>query len=146
MYARKSSSPVPLKDLRVMEISISFGGVEALRKVNVDITERMILGIIGPNGAGKTCILNCISGFYRPQKGRILFGGEEITHLPSHQIARLGIARTFQNIALYTGMSVQDNIMAGRHVLMKRGFLSGGIYFGRAREEEIVHRRAVEGP
>lgn len=144
MFARKSSSPVPLKDLRIMDIYLNFGGVEALKGINLEISRRMILGIIGPNGAGKTCILNCISGFYRPQKGRILFGGEDITYLPSHQIARLGIARTFQNIALYTGMSVQDNILAGRHILMKRGFLSGGIYFGRAREEEIQHRRVAE--
>lgn len=123
---------------------MNFGGVQALNNISFDLSERIILGIIGPNGAGKTCIFNCISGFYRPQKGRITFGGEDITDLPSHKIAQMGIARTFQNIALYTGMSVQDNIMAGRHVLMKHGLFSGGFYFGRARQEEIEHRRAVE--
>ena len=144
MYYRKAGQPGETKSLRVEGLYLNFGGVQALNNINFDLSERIILGIIGPNGAGKTCIFNCISGFYRPQKGRITFGGEDITDLPSHKIAQMGIARTFQNIALYTGMSVQDNIMAGRHVLMKHGLFSGGFYFGRARQEEIEHRRAVE--
>lgn len=143
MYYRKSE-PVELLDLQIDDMSLSFGGVQALSNINLDLSERSILGIIGPNGAGKTSIMNCISGFYRPQKGRITFAGKDITRYPSHKIAQLGIARTFQNIALYTGISVQDNIMAGRHVLMKRGFFAGGLYFGPARREEIEHRRAVE--
>jgi len=147
LYYGKATKPIEIieiKELRIEDIHLRFGGVHALRNVTINLSKRAILGIIGPNGAGKTCIMNCISGFYRPQTGRITFGGMDITRFPSHKIAQLGIARTFQNIALYTGMSVQDNIMAGRHVLMKRGFLSGGIYFGRARREEIEHRRAVE--
>ena len=144
MYYAKSTEPIEMMELKAENISLRFGGVQALKNVTIDLSERVILGIIGPNGAGKTSIMNCISGFYRPQAGHITFGGMDITRFPSHKIAQLGIARTFQNIALYTGMSVQDNIMAGRHVLMKRGFLSGGIYFGRARREEIEHRRAVE--
>jgi branched-chain amino acid transport system ATP-binding protein len=130
--------------LTVQDVHLSFGGVQALSDIALEVSKPIILGIIGPNGAGKTCIMNCISGFYRPQRGRITFGETDITDYPSHRIARLGIARTFQNIALYTGMSVQDNIMAGRHVLMKQGFFAGGLYFGRALREEIEHRRAVE--
>ena len=134
-----------MKDkLSVQGVNLSFGGVKALSDINLEVSEPVILGIIGPNGAGKTSIMNCVSGFYRPQQGRIVFGDTDITNYPSHRIASLGISRTFQNIALYTGMSVQDNIMAGRHVLMKHGFFSGGCYFGRARNEEIFHRRAVE--
>ena len=144
MYYAKSTEPIEMKELRAENINLRFGGVQALKDITIDLSERVILGIIGPNGAGKTSIMNCISGFYRPQSGQITFGGRDITRFPSHKIAQLGIARTFQNIALYTGMSVQDNIMAGRHVLMKRGFFSGGIYFGRARREEMQHRRAVE--
>ncbi|MBU2550657.1 MAG: ABC transporter ATP-binding protein [Proteobacteria bacterium] len=144
MYYRKSAKPVELTQLKLEDVSLSFGGVQALSNISIDLSERMVMGIIGPNGAGKTSIMNCISGFYRPQKGRIVFGGHDLIRTPSHKIAQYGIARTFQNIALYTGMSVQDNIMAGRHVLMKRNFLSGGLYFGRARTEEIEHRLAVE--
>jgi len=144
MYYGKERKPSKLKSLMIEDLHLSFGGVLALRSLSLEVSDRVILGIIGPNGAGKTSVLNCISGFYRPQRGRILFDGKNITSLPSHKIAQMGIARTFQNIGLYTGMSVQDNIMAGRHILMKMGILSGGIYFGRARTEEIKHRRTVE--
>lgn len=130
--------------IRVDNLSLSFGGVKALSEISVDVRENEILAIIGPNGAGKTCLLNCISGFYRPQKGDILFRGERITRKRPDTIARLGLARTFQNIELYTGLSTLDNLMAARHVLMKQNFLAGALYFGPAHLEEIRHRRTVE--
>jgi len=133
--------------LTLQQLSLSFGGVRALTDVSLDIKEGEILSIIGPNGAGKTCILNCINGFYRPQKGNIHFDGQNITRMPSHKIAKLGIARTFQNIELFTGLSVQDNLLAGRHFYMTGGFsgsVLGGIYFGKAHREEVEQRRAIE--
>jgi len=102
-----------------------------------------LLALIGPNGAGKTCLLNCISGFYRPQTGNIFLNGQSITSLPAHQIAQLGIARTFQNIALYTALSSVDNLMAARHMHFRHK-IGGLIYFGPARREEIRHRKVVE--
>jgi len=130
--------------LRIETISLSFGGVLALHDVSVDIRDNEILAIIGPNGAGKTALLNCINGFYKPQKGEILYGGNAITRMRPDKLARLGIARTFQNIELYTGLSTLDNVMAARHVLMKRSFVSGALFFGPAQKEEIEHRRVVE--
>lgn len=105
--------------LNINDLTLRFGGVYALKGVNIHIGEREILAIIGPNGAGKTCILNCINGFYRPQSGSINFQGQNITRLPAHLIAKLGIARTFQNIELYSGMSVVDNLLAARHIHYK---------------------------
>jgi branched-chain amino acid transport system ATP-binding protein len=130
--------------MRVDGVSLAFGGVNALSNVSLDVKNNEILAIIGPNGAGKTALLNCISGFYKPQKGEIYFHENKITRQRPDKLARLGIARTFQNIELYTGLSTQDNIMAARHVFMKQTFLDGAIYFGRARREEIKHRRTVE--
>lgn len=130
--------------LKVEEIDLSFGGVRALSSVSVEVKELEILAIIGPNGAGKTCLLNCINGFYRPQKGRIFFEGREITKLPCHRIAQLGISRTFQNIQLYTGMTTLDNLMAARHIHFKENLFAGAIYFGWARREEVEHRKEVE--
>ena len=130
--------------LRIDNLSLSFGGVSALVEVNLDIRDREILAIIGPNGAGKTALLNCINGFYKPQKGEITYEGRRITRLRPDKLAKLGIARTFQNIELYTGLNTQDNIMAARHVLMKQTFVTGGIYLGWALKEEIAHRRVVE--
>jgi branched-chain amino acid transport system ATP-binding protein len=130
--------------LRIEGLSLNFGGVMALMDVNLEIRHGEILAIIGPNGAGKTCILNCITGFYRPAKGDIFFEGKRITGLPTHKIAALGITRTFQNIELFTGLSVLDNLMAGRHLLMKRGALSASLFFGGTRKEEVRHRVVVE--
>ena len=124
--------------------SLSFGGVQALSEVSVDIKDNEILAIIGPNGAGKTALLNCINGFYKPQKGEIYFEGRKITRPRPDKLAKLGIARTFQNIELYTGLSTQDNIMAARHVLMKQNFVTGALYFGWSHREEIKHRQMVE--
>ena len=131
-------------ELKVEGVYLAFGGVETLTNITMEVKEREILAIIGPNGAGKTCLINCISGFYRPQRGRIYFEGQDITHLPSHKIAELGISRTFQNIQLYTGMNTLDNLMAARHILLKQTPLEGAIYFGKALREEIEHRRIVE--
>jgi branched-chain amino acid transport system ATP-binding protein len=130
--------------LRIDNLSLSFGGVRALADVSLDIRDGEILAIIGPNGAGKTCILNCINGFYKPQQGDITYDGQKITRMRPDKVAKLGIARTFQNIELYTGLSTQDNIMAARHVLMKQNFIASAIYFGWAHKEEIEHRRTVE--
>jgi branched-chain amino acid transport system ATP-binding protein len=130
--------------LTVDNIELYFGRVGALCRVSLELEEPQILGVIGPNGAGKTCLINCISGFYRPQKGHISWQGQEITKMPPHKIAQIGIARTFQNIALYNGLSVLDNLMAARHVLMKQNMFTDAIFFGWARREEIQHRRRVE--
>jgi branched-chain amino acid transport system ATP-binding protein len=130
--------------LRIEDLSLSFGGVKALDHVNMEIRDHEILAIIGPNGAGKTALLNCINGFYKPQEGSIWFDGQRITRQRPDKLAKLGIARTFQNIELYTGLSTQDNIMAARHVLMKQNFVAGALYFGWAQREEIEHRRTVE--
>jgi len=130
--------------IQIENLSLSFGGVRALIDVSVDIRDKEILAIIGPNGAGKTCLLNCINGFYKPQKGEIYYGGQRITRIRPDKAARLGLARTFQNIELYTGLSTLDNIMAARHVLMKQNVLSSALYFGWAHREEIEHRKTVE--
>jgi len=130
--------------LSVQNISLSFGGNLALNDVSFDVYAGEILAIIGPNGAGKTSLLNCINGFYRPDAGRIIFEGLDITRRPAHHIARLGIARTFQNIALYTGLSTLDNLMAARHIHMRAGMLQCLLYWGAAHREDIAHRRVVE--
>lgn len=130
--------------IQIENLSLSFGGVEALSDVSVDVKDHEVLAIIGPNGAGKTCLLNCISGFYKPQHGEIRFDGRRITRFRPDRVAKMGLARSFQNIELYTGLSTQDNIMAARHVLMKQNFLSGALYFGWAHREEIKHRKTVE--
>lgn len=130
--------------IRIDSVSLSFGGVKALIDVSLDIRENEILAIIGPNGAGKTCLLNCINGFYKPQQGEIYFGERRITRIRPDRAAKLGLARTFQNIELYTGLSTLDNIMAARHVLMKQNFLSSALYFGPAHGEEVKHRQTVE--
>ena len=130
--------------IRIENLSLSFGGVKSLVDVSFDIKDKEILAIIGPNGAGKTCLLNCINGFYKPQKGGVYYQGRKITRIRPDKAARLGLARTFQNIELYTGLSTLDNIMAARHVLMKQNVLSGALYFGWAHNEEIKHRQTVE--
>jgi len=130
--------------LQIEGLSLSFGGVSALMEVGMEVRENEILAIIGPNGAGKTALLNCINGFYKPQKGEIHFQGKRITRMRPDKLAKLGIARTFQNIELYAGLSTQDNIMAARHALMRQSFLTGALYFGWALREEIDHRRTAE--
>jgi len=139
----ETGSPI----LKLSGISLHFGGVKALTDVSFDVRKGEILSIIGPNGAGKTCILNCINQFYQPQKGEVSFMGQKITGMASHKIARMGISRTFQNIELFNGLTVQDNLMSGRHFFMTGGFWGaflGGIYYGPAHREEIKQRRIVE--
>jgi branched-chain amino acid transport system ATP-binding protein len=133
-----------INKIRVENLSLFFGGVKALADINVEVRDKEILAIIGPNGAGKTCLLNCISGFYKPQQGEIYFEGQRITRIRPDKAARLGLARTFQNIELYTGLSTLDNIMAARHVLMKQNVLASALYFGWAHGEEVAHRRIAE--
>jgi branched-chain amino acid transport system ATP-binding protein len=116
----------------------------ALAGVSFDIYPGEILALIGPNGAGKTSALNCLNGFYRPQRGQILFDGHDLTRTATHQISHLGIARTFQNIALYTGMTALDNLMAARHIHMRQNMLASALYFGPAHREEVAHRRVIE--
>jgi len=130
--------------IQIKNLSLSFGGVSALSNVSLDVNDGEILAIIGPNGAGKTCLLNCINGFYKPQSGEIRYEGRDITRIRPDKAAQLGLARTFQNIELYAGMSTLDNLMAARHILMSQNFISGSLYFGPARKEEIEHRKTVE--
>ena len=130
--------------LEIREVSKSFGGVQAVGRVSLDVRPGEILSVIGPNGAGKTTLLNMISGFYHPDTGRIALEGRDITHLAPSRVAALGIARTFQNIALFRGMTVLDNLMLGRHVHMRTGVLGAFAYWGFAQREEVAHRRRVE--
>jgi branched-chain amino acid transport system ATP-binding protein len=131
--------------LQAEGVSLRFGGVRALTDVSFRLEQGRIFSIIGPNGAGKTSMVNCVSGRYRPTEGRILFEGRDITRERASRRAALGIGRTFQNLALFGHMTVLDNIMVGRHHLLRHGFLSGMAYWlGGAQREEIVHRRAVE--
>src|ERR1700694_4712560 len=130
--------------LRVDDITVRFGAVQALSDVSVDVYPGEIVAIIGPNGAGKTTLINVISGFYHPQKGRILFEGKDRTQLKPYDVAALGVARTFQNVALFKGMTVLDNIMTGRLLKMRGHFLLDAIYWGPARRQELEHRAAVE--
>jgi branched-chain amino acid transport system ATP-binding protein len=126
------------------DVFLSFGGVAALAGVSFDVRCGEIFAIIGPNGAGKSSMLNCISGLYRPQKGSIRFADTTLNDLPSHCRARLGIARSFQNIALFREMTVVDNILVGRHLHLDTGLLGNGIFYGRTRREELRHREKVE--
>ncbi len=153
--------------IRIESLSLSFGGANALTDVNLDIKDKEILAVIGPNGAGKTCILNCINGFYKPQKGQIYFEDKRITRIRPDRAARLGIARTFQNIELFSGLTTLENIMAARHVHMKQSALGSALNMslslaGKSRSsregshdprapvfssphwEEIKHRHVVE--
>ena len=131
--------------LSIENISLRFGGLKALSDVSFHVRPGELFSIIGPNGAGKTSMLNCISGRYSPTEGRVRFDGQDVTRLKPNRRAAIGIGRTFQNLALFSHMSVLDNIMVGRHHLMKNNFLTGALYwFGGAQKEELEHRRKVE--
>jgi branched-chain amino acid transport system ATP-binding protein len=137
----KAEAPI----LAAESVSLRFGGVRALTDVTFDVRRGEIFSIIGPNGAGKTSMVNCVSGRYRPTDGRILFEGRDITRVSTSRRAALGIGRTFQNLALFGHMTVLDNIMVGRHHLMRTGFVRGMAYWlGGAQREELTHRRDVE--
>ncbi|MBC8171503.1 MAG: ABC transporter ATP-binding protein [Anaerolineae bacterium] len=133
----------PVK-LHVQNISLNFGGIRALQDIDFQVQQGEILAVIGPNGAGKTSLINSINGFYRPQFGSIILGGQDISQQPPYQRAKLGISRTFQNIALYTNMTTLDNLMAARHLHMKANMLTGALFWGFAQREEIEHRRKAE--
>src|SRR6201984_1441843 len=130
--------------LVISSVSKHFGGVRAVEAVTLSVRAGELISVIGANAAGKTSRLNMISGFYRPDTGNIVFAGRDITGARPSHVAALGIARTFQNIALFAGMTVLDNIMLGRHVHMKAGVLSSFIYWGLAKKEEIAHRARAE--
>tara|TARA_B100001245_G_scaffold90195_1_gene65172 strand:- start:436 stop:1239 length:804 start_codon:yes stop_codon:yes gene_type:complete len=130
--------------MSIQNVNLSFGGLDALIDVNLEIYQNEILAIIGPNGAGKSCMLNIISGIYTPQGGEVIWKGKKREKIAPHNIARMGIARTFQNIALFRGMTALDNILTGRNLLMKRGLFSEAMYLGWAKNQEINHRRKVE--
>jgi branched-chain amino acid transport system ATP-binding protein len=134
--------------LAVEGVSLAFGGVQALREVSFDVREHEVRAIIGPNGAGKSSMLNVLNGVYHPQQGTIKLGkggaAREFHDMDPHEAAAMGIARTFQNIALFKGMTVLDNIMTGRNLKMRCNFLEQALWLGRAKREELEHRRAVE--
>ena len=130
--------------LEVQNISLRFGGVSALTDISFDVREHEVRAIIGPNGAGKSSMLNCINGVYRPTEGSITFRGRTFSHVNSRHIAEMGIARTFQNLALFKGMSVLDNIMTGRNLKIKSNLLAQALRIGPAEREELEHRRFVE--
>lgn len=130
--------------LRCETVSRSFGGIAALSAVDLAVAREEIVALVGPNGSGKTTLVNAVTGFFPPQRGRIVFDGTDVTGLRPHRVARLGIARTFQNLALFRGMSVLDNILLGRHGHMHPGALRTACYWWWARREEVKHRRVVE--
>ena len=130
--------------LDVQNISLRFGGVKALTDISFNVKEHEIRSIIGPNGAGKSSMLNCINGVYTPQEGSITFRGQQFDHMSSRQVAEMGIARTFQNLALFKGMSVIDNIMTGRNLQIKSNLLMQALRVGPAQREEEAHREKVE--
>ncbi len=130
--------------LEVQNISLRFGGVKALSDISFDVREHELRAIIGPNGAGKSSLLNCINGVYAPQQGKITFRGQTFGHMNSRQVAEMGVARTFQNLALFKGMSVLDNIMSGRNLRMKSNIFQQAIRWGAAEREEGEHREVVE--
>jgi len=137
-------TPQDTISLKVENICMRFGGLTALDNVSVDVKKGEILAIIGPNGAGKTVLLNCISGFYHPQEGNIYFEGAKINSKRAHERGRMGLARTFQNIELYSGLTSVENLMAARQGLMKSNFLANALYFGPTHKEEVEHRGIVE--
>ena len=130
--------------LSVKGVTLRFGGITALSDVSFDVQRGELFAIIGPNGAGKSSVFNCLNGVYRPQQGAIRFDGEEITGCRPVAIARRGMARTFQNLGLFSTLTVLENVMLGRHHLMHTGFVAGALWFGKARREEIAQRQRCE--
>ena len=136
MAARKTGDVI----LDVQNISLRFGGVKALTDISFNVREHEIRSIIGPNGAGKSSMLNCINGVYTPQEGKITFRGQTFSHMNSRQVAEMGVARTFQNLALFKGMSVIDNIMTGRNMKMRSNLFLQALRWGPAEREECAHQ------
>ena len=143
--APPADGPAPAEPLLAVEdVTLRFGGVTALDGVSFEVRPGELFAVIGPNGAGKTSIFNCINGVYRPQKGSIRLDGEDLIGRSPPAVARAGVARTFQNLGLFAHLTVIDNLMLGRHHLMRTGFISGAVWWGRAKREEVEHREAVE--
>jgi branched-chain amino acid transport system ATP-binding protein len=134
----------PMNTLKIVNVTLSFGGLNALTDVNLNIEPGLITSIIGPNGAGKTSLLNCISGFYHPNAGDIFFGDHRLTRSSPHQVSNLGIARAFQNIELFRGMTVLDNLMLARHQKLRYNFFQAVVFLGKASRQEAENRRFVE--
>lgn len=134
------------KDIQLLaeDVWLSFGGVEALQGVTLEVKREEIVAVVGPNGAGKSCLMNVINRFYYAQKGKVTFEGRDITRMSSHSIAALGIGRTFQSLQVYPGLTVVGNLMAGRHMLMKTNMVASALYFGWSHKQEIEHRAQVE--
>jgi branched-chain amino acid transport system ATP-binding protein len=133
-----------MSQLCVNNLRLSFGGLLALNHVSLRVEKGEFISIIGPNGAGKTTLLNCITGFYRAGEGNIQYEGRQISHFSPYEISRLGIGRTFQNLELFRGMTVLENLLLARHIHLRYGLLSALTFFGKARAQEVVHRRFVE--
>ncbi len=131
-------------DLRIEGLTLRFGGVVAVHDVTLEVRTGEFLSVIGPNGAGKTSLLNCVTGYYRPQEGIISFNGKNVTRHPPHELVRVGIGRTFQNIELFPGLSVLSNLLLARHIHYRYGFLSAAFFLPSVRKEEVRHRRIVE--
>jgi len=132
------------KVLEIKNLSLRFGRLCALINVSLDVKNGEIFAVIGPNGAGKSCLLNCINSFYHPHKGDIYYKGERLNDLPPYKISKMGIARVFQDLQLYSGLTVRDNLMASRHINMRRSLWWEAIHFGPARSQEVEHIRRVE--
>ena len=130
--------------LDISDVTLRFGGVTALEEVSFSVKSKELFAIIGPNGAGKTSIFNCINGVYKPQNGSILFDGEELIGERPVTVPRKGVGRTFQNLGLFMNLNLIDNLLLGRHLQMKTGFLSGALWWGRAKNEEIKNRQKIE--
>jgi branched-chain amino acid transport system ATP-binding protein len=131
-------------ELEVKSLTLQFGGITALNKIDLRVHTGELIAVIGPNGAGKTSLLNCITGYYKPQEGQIFFNGEEITRLPTHHLTKIGIGRTYQNIELFPGMTVLSNMLLARHVHCDYGVGRASIFSKSVRREEIRHRRILE--
>lgn len=133
-----------MKALTISNVTLAFGGLNALSDVSIDIAPGLITSVIGPNGAGKTSLLNCISGFYHPSKGEIMYGDKRLTHASPHNVTKLGIARAFQNLELFSGLTVLDNLLLARHTNLRYNFLQAMVYFGKASRIEAENRAYVE--
>jgi len=131
-------------DLEVKKLTLRFGGITALNKIDLEVRTGELVAVIGPNGAGKTSLLNCITGYYKPQEGQIFFNGEETTRLRTHHLVEIGIGRTYQNIELFPGMTVLSNMLLARHVHCNYRFWKGALFLKHVREEEVRHREVLE--
>jgi branched-chain amino acid transport system ATP-binding protein len=143
IFSAKTQSE-QMAELEIRNLSLSFGGIMALNDIDLQVHTGELVAVIGPNGAGKTSLLNCITGFYRPQKGNISFNGRDITHLPTHELVHVGIGRTFQNIELFPGMTVLSNMLLARHNHCNYQFTLACLFSSSVRNEEIRHRQVLE--